>query len=76
MVSFKKAETRAEDRWNSRLPDGREISYFCARLPSGMYRISAGIDGHGHSHSKIVDYPVSRDDVEMVFLSDLMSLVE
>ncbi len=63
-----------DDKWTSKLPDGREGKYKSRKMLSGRFKISAEIVDADlcHSKTKIVDYPVQRGDVETVFLSDLM----
>jgi hypothetical protein len=61
-----------EDKWKAKLPDGREVKYRIKEMLSGRFKISARETSKNLDHSRIVEYPVERNDVETVFLSDLM----
>lgn len=60
-----------KDKWTAKLYDGREIQYKRKSLLSGRVRITAQVVGDDADHSRIVDFPVDRRDVEIVFLRDL-----
>ena len=61
-----------KDEWTEKLFDGRKVQYQRKTLLSGRIRISAQVVGEDADHSRIVDFPVDRRDVEVVFLQDLV----
>jgi len=61
-----------KDEWTEKFFDGREIKYKRKTLLSGRIRITAQEVGAADDHSRIVDFPVERKDVEIVFLQDLV----
>ncbi|HEV2233102.1 MAG TPA: hypothetical protein VGV68_06840 [Terriglobia bacterium] len=61
-----------KDEWTEKLFDGRKVQYQRKTLLSGRIRISAQVVGEDADHSRIVDFPVERRDVEVVFLQDLV----
>jgi hypothetical protein len=68
----KREDTSVDDKWTAKLSDGREIHYKCKTLLSGRIRISAQVVGADTDHSRIIDHPVKRKDVEVFFLNDLV----
>jgi len=60
------------DEWTGKFFDGREIKYMRKTLLSGRTKITARVVGAEDDHSRIVDFPVERKDVEIVFLQDLV----
>jgi len=61
-----------KDEWTEKFFDGRKIQYKRKTLLSGRIRITAQVVGADTDHSRIVDFPVERKDVEIVFLQDLV----
>jgi hypothetical protein len=72
MAARAKENSPSKDQWTSNLPIGLKAEYRSKQLAGGKYKISARIVGTNPSQSRIVDFPVSRSDVETVFLSDLI----
>ena len=60
------------DEWTEKFFDGREIKYKRKTLLSGRIRITARVVGAEDDLSRIIDFPVERKDVEVVFLQDLV----
>src|SRR6266849_6683709 len=72
MVRAKREDTSVNDEWVAKLFDGREIQYKRKTLLSGRIKISAQAVDADTDLSRIVDFPVERRDVEIVFLRDLV----
>ena len=62
-----------KDEWAAKLPDGRAVNYQSSRMGNGKFKITAQREHGKQLHSRVVEFPVQRKDVEILFISDLMS---
>ena len=61
-----------KDQWTAKLPDGEEVDYQRTRLANGKFKTTAQKTHSKLLHSRVVNFPVERKDVEILFLTDLM----
>ena len=62
-----------KDQWTAKLPDGKEVEYQTTRLANGKFKTTAQKRRGKVQYSRVVGFPVERKDVEILFLTDLMS---